>query len=148
MIIVICYLTSYILTKGGDFIKMFRPEELQLLICGSPDFDFVALEKVTKYEDGFTSSSRCIRDFWEIVHGFDIESKKKLLAFATGSDRIPIDGLKGVKFVISRNGPDSNRLPTSHTCFNHLLLPEYSSKDKMKEYLLLAIHQNEGFGLM
>lgn len=28
-------------------------------------------------------------------------------------------------FIISRNGPDSDRLPTAHTCFNHLLLPEY-----------------------
>lgn len=30
--------------------------------------------------------------------------------------------------MISRNGPDSDRLPTAHTCFNHLLLPEYTDK--------------------
>jgi hypothetical protein len=28
-----------------------------------------------------------------------------------------------------------------------LLLPEYSSRDKLKERLLLAINQAEGFGL-
>ncbi len=42
----------------------------------------------------------------------------------------------------------TRRLPTSHTCFNHLLLPEYSTKEKMEIKLRLAIAQSEGFGLM
>jgi hypothetical protein len=50
-------------------------------------------------------------------------SQKRLLFFATGSDRVPIKGLANLPFVISRNGSDSSRLPTAHTCFNHLLLP-------------------------
>jgi hypothetical protein len=29
---------------------------------------------------------------------------------------------------VQRSGTDTNRLPTAHTCFNILLLPEYSSK--------------------
>lgn len=49
--------------------------------------------------------------------------------------------------VISKNGGDSDRLPTAHTCFNHLLLPSYSTKAKLKERLNLAIEQSEGFGL-
>lgn len=40
------------------------------------------------------------------------------------------------------------RLPTSHTCFNHLLLPEYNSKEKIKEKLLIAIKYSKGFGLI
>ena len=28
--------------------------------------------------------------------------------------------------VISRNGGGADRLPTAHTCFNHLLLPAYT----------------------
>lgn len=49
--------------------------------------------------------------------------------------------------VISKNGGDSDRLPTAHTCFNHLLLPSYSSKAKLRDRLDLAIEQSEGFGL-
>ena len=66
--------------------------------------------------------------FWEVVHGFSEEQKKRLLFFVTGSDRVPIKGLASLQppFVISRNGPSSNRLPTAHTCFNHLLLPAYN----------------------
>ena len=66
--------------------------------------------------------------FWEAVHGFTEAQKKLLLAFVTGSDRVPIRGLASLQppFVISRNGPASDRLPTAHTCFNHLLLPAYA----------------------
>ena len=46
-----------------------------------------------------------------------------------------------------RDGPDSNRLPTSHTCFNSLLLPSYRSKEKLADRLRLAILNSEGFGL-
>jgi hypothetical protein len=46
-----------------------------------------------------------------------------------------------------RDGPDSNRLPTSHTCFNSLLLPSYRSKEKLADRLKLAILNSEGFGL-
>ncbi|KAL3657909.1 hypothetical protein V7S43_017108 [Phytophthora oleae] len=130
-----------------EVLSMFRWEELQLLICGSSNLDFEALEEATHYEDGFTENSVVIRDFWVVVHALPLEDKKKLLRFATGSDRVPIRGLSNLVFVISRNGSDSDRLPTAHTCFNHLLLPEYSTREKLKERLLLAINQAEGFGL-
>jgi len=139
---------GFLLVCGGDTLKLFRYEELELLICGSPELDFTALEEVTRYEDGFSKNARVIREFWSIVHTMTIEEKKKLLFFCTGSDRVPIKGLGNLSFTISRNGPDSDRLPTSHTCFNHLLLPEYSSKAKLYRCLMLAIANSKGFGLM
>ena len=86
----------------------------------------------------------------------DLEDKRKLLQFTTGSDRIPVGGLAKLKLIIAKNGPDSDRLvglqdltscnislrlPSAHTCFNVLLLPEYSSKDKMVELLMKAIKE-------
>jgi hypothetical protein len=61
--------------------------------------------------------------------------------------RAPIGGLGALKCVIQRDGPDSNKLPTSHTCFNTLLLPEYASKQKMLDRIKLAVMNAEGFGL-
>lgn len=46
---------------NGEVLQMFRWEELHLLICGSPELDFEALEEVTHYDDGFTEDSECIR---------------------------------------------------------------------------------------
>lgn len=48
---------------------------------------------------------------------------------------------------MQRAGPDSDKLPTAHTCFNALLLPEYGSRDKLRSKLLTAIQNAQGFGL-
>jgi ubiquitin-protein ligase E3 A len=46
-----------------------------------------------------------------------------------------------LKLIIAKNGPDSDRLPSAHTCFNVLLLPEYSDKDKLVNLLMKAIKE-------
>jgi ubiquitin-protein ligase E3 A len=88
---------------------LFRPDELELIICGSQDFDFEALEASTTYDGGFTRNSPIIRWFWEIVHEMTTEQKRQLLSFSTGSDRIPVGGLSKLKFIIAKNGTDSDR---------------------------------------
>jgi ubiquitin-protein ligase E3 A len=42
----------------------------------------------------------------------------------------------------------SSRLPTAHTCFNVLLLPEYESKEKLNDRLMKAINYSKGFGML
>ncbi|CAO1423964.1 unnamed protein product [Diamesa serratosioi] len=135
-------------TDESPLSLLFRPEEIELLVCGSKNFDFEELEKSTEYEAGYLPESDYIKQFWIIVHGLPLESKQKLLQFTTGSDRIPVGGLSKLKLVIARNGPDCDRLPTAHTCFNILLLPEYNSKEKLEERLLKAINYSKGFGML
>ncbi|KAH6569688.1 hypothetical protein BASA50_002730 [Batrachochytrium salamandrivorans] len=131
----------------GSALQLFRPEELQELICGSPSLDFYALEKVTQY-DGYDKDTPVIRAFWHVVHEFTEEQKKLLLFFATGSDRVPVGGLSKLQFIIARNGTDSDRVPTSHTCYNVLLLCEYASVEKLRDRLLTALANcNCGFFL-
>jgi ubiquitin-protein ligase E3 A len=117
------------------------------LICGNPTLDLHALEEGTKYEDGYSSSSQAVRWFWNVIHSFDEDEKKSFLQFISGSDRSPIDGLSKLGFTVSKNGIDDSRLPSAHTCFNHLLLPAYSSEEIMREKLKYAIAHAEGFGL-
>lgn len=133
---------------GGDVLEMFKPEELELLICGSTDLDFEALEAATVYEDGFDENSPAIKHFWTVLHALSDEDKRKFLFFCTGSDRVPIKGLGSLSFTVSKGGPDSDRLPSAHTCFNHLLLPDYASLEKMEKYIKLAISHSQGFGLL
>eukprot|EP00897_Mesotaenium_endlicherianum_P002227 jgi/Mesen1/2031/ME000148S01136 len=94
---------------GGPALSLFRHEELELLICGLPHFDFDVLERVCKYEGGFTQSSPPVLWLWQVVRAMSFEEKKKLLFFTTGSDRAPIGGLGTLNFVVMRNGPDSDR---------------------------------------
>lgn len=71
----------------------------------------------------------------------------RFLSFTTGCDRAPVGGLGQLTLTVQRSGPDTDRLPTSHTCFNVLLLPDYSSKEKLRERLLTAVENAQGFGL-
>jgi len=133
----------------GNALRLFEPDELQLLVCGSPVLDFFELEKATSYDNGYDKDSPTIKLFWDVVHNeLSDAEKKKLLFFATGSDRSPIGGLGKLNFVITRHGGDTDRLPTSHTCFNHLLLPEYGSKIKLLRLLKKAITNSTGFGML
>jgi len=127
---------------------MLRPEELELIICGTQCLDFKELEKATRYDDGYEKDSLTMKIFWEVIHSLRSEDQKKFLFFLTGCDRAPINGLGSLVITISRFGPDSDKLPCAHTCFNHLLLPDYQNKDKLRDRLLIAINNAEGFGLM
>lgn len=132
---------------GGSALKLIRPEELELFVCGdSNELDIDDLEQATAYQH-YTKESPSIKNLWAVVREMSSEDKKKFLTFATGSDRVPCKGVSHLALVITRDGPDSNRLPTAHTCFNQVLLPDYSSKQKLKEKLLLSINNCEGFGL-
>ena len=132
---------------SGAAFDLFAAEELELLLCGNPTLDFEDLQRGTHYEDGYTEHSPVIHKFWSVVHGFNEEEKKAFLRFMSGSDRAPIEGLSQLGFVISKNGGDSEHLPTAHTCFNHLLLPQYDTQEKLAQKLRLAINNSEGFGL-
>ena len=132
----------------GSMIKLFNPEELERIICGLEIIDIFELRKAANYEGGYDQHSYMVRCLWEILEGFDLEKKKAFLFFATGSDRSPIGGLSTIKFTIQRHGPDTENVPSSHTCSNVLMLPEYSSKDKLKRKLLVALEHNQGFGLI
>jgi len=129
-------------------LDLFLPEELELLVVGSGVLDFNALESNTKYEGGYTAESEVIKNFWLFVNNAPKETQVQLLKFATASTKAPIGGLGKMPFIIQRAGPDSGLLPTSHTCFNTLLLPDYGSDyEKLESNLGRAILECEGFGL-
>ena len=125
--------------------KILSPQELELIICGIQTLDFKELQKSVQYED-YNKDSYTIKLFWEILLEFNEEEKKKFLFFVTGCDRAPINGLSSLPFVISRNANDIE-LPSAHTCFNNLILPDYKNKELMKNKILTAINYSEGFGL-
>ncbi|EPS43749.1 hypothetical protein H072_2266 [Dactylellina haptotyla CBS 200.50] len=128
-------------------LSLFNPTTLRHLVEGSKEIDIAALEAAAKYDDGYHPNHRCIKDFWAIARTYDNDQKRALLEFVTASDRVPVSGISSVMFVIQRNGGDSERVPTSLTCFGRLLLPEYSGRKKMREKLRVALENGRGFGV-
>ncbi|XP_034896846.1 E3 ubiquitin-protein ligase UPL1 isoform X1 [Populus alba] len=136
-----------------ELISIFNDKELELLISGLPEIDLDDLEANTEYT-GYTSASGVVQWFWEVVKGFNKEDMARLLQFVTGTSKVPLEGFKALQGI---SGPQKlqihkaygapERLPSAHTCFNQLDLPEYTSGEQLQERLLLAIHEaSEGFG--
>ncbi|KAH1262811.1 E3 ubiquitin-protein ligase UPL2 [Glycine max] len=136
-----------------ELISIFNDKELELLISGLPDIDLDDLRANTEYS-GYSAASPVIQWFWEVVQGLSKEDKARLLQFVTGTSKVPLEGfsaLQGIsgsqKFQIHKAYGSPDHLPSAHTCFNQLDLPEYPSKHHLEERLLLAIHEaSEGFG--
>lgn len=138
---------------GNNALTLFQPSEIELLIEGSDEpLDIPALRAITRYKHWtppYTDPNNAlvIRWFWRYLGSLDPAGQRKLLMFATGSDRVPATGISTMSFIITRLGGDCNRFPVSHTCFNELCLYEYRSKRKLIEMLSRAVNESEGFGL-
>lgn len=138
-----------------DLLSIFTENELELLICGIPEINVEDWQINTIY-NGYSRNSRNIVWFWRAVSGFTPDEKAKLLQFCTGSTRVPFDGfikLQGnsgtQKFSIHKISSDSVRLPSAHTCFNQLDLPEYSTYDELRKSIIYAINEcSEGFEMI
>jgi ubiquitin-protein ligase E3 A len=129
-----------------EWLGNFTPDELDIMVSGEAVFDWGELQNKAKYTDGYRKSSQEVIWFWEIFQELDEENKCKFLQFTTGSDRAPIGGLASVEITIQRIA-DPTKLPVSHTCFYILALPEYQTKQEMKDKLMIALTHTEGFGL-
>lgn len=135
---------------GGNALSLLKPDELELLICGNPSLDTHKLQKAAKYRAGYSEDSPTIVSFWTLFHAWPLDKQKKLLAFITGSDRIPFEGVGELVLVIDRPlGFDGgvHQLPVAHACFNQLVLPDYPTPQVLEDKLSIAIENSEGFGL-
>ena len=86
-----------------------------------------------------------IQWFWTCVRSWPPERKSRLLQFATGTSRIPVNGFKDLqgsdgprRFTIEKSG-DPSQLPKSHTCFNRIDLPPYKDYASLEHKLTLAV---------
>lgn len=111
-------------------LSIFTPEALKTVVEGIQEIDIEALERHARYEGGFSPSHRVVRDFWHIVKRFPHEKKRRLLEFVTASDRVPVNGIASMMFVIQRNGVGdavSLHVPFGYTlCDNQLTVDSAS----------------------
>jgi E3 ubiquitin-protein ligase HERC4 len=88
---------------GSTVLQLFHSQELQAMVVGNEDYDWGELERNCTYKGGYTVHDPTIKIFWEVFHDMPLAEKKQFLLFLTGSDRIPILGMKTLK--VYRNTP-------------------------------------------
>uniref|UniRef100_A0A3Q1F2D6 HECT-type E3 ubiquitin transferase n=1 Tax=Acanthochromis polyacanthus TaxID=80966 RepID=A0A3Q1F2D6_9TELE len=134
-----------------DLIKIFDENELELLMCGLGDVDVNDWRQHTVYKNGYCPNHPVIQWFWKVVLLMDAEKRIRLLQFVTGTSRVPMNGFAE---LYGSNGPQlftieqwgtPDKLPRAHTCFNRLDLPTYESFEDLREKLLMAVENAQGF---
>ncbi|KAF8929383.1 hypothetical protein BGZ58_008999, partial [Dissophora ornata] len=131
----------------AQLISIFNEQELELLISGLPDIDVDEWKNNAEYQN-YSQGSPQIQNFWRAVRSFDQTERAKLLQFVTGTSKVPLGGfsqLQGIsgvqKFQIHKDFSSTKRLPSAHTCFNQLDLPEYETYEDLRQQLLTAISE-------
>jgi E3 ubiquitin-protein ligase TRIP12 len=136
-------------------LRIFYPEELENVFCGSGlssnnhRWEIRMLAECCRTDHGFTQDSRAIQCFFEILNTYNRDEQRMFLQFVTGSPRLPTGGFKALTppLTIVRKKMDNNHnpddyLPSVMTCVNYLKLPDYSTREVMRQKLKLAA--NEG----
>lgn len=137
-------------------LNAFNPEEL-VVICGQgeSDWSYETLVSTAKADHGYTLDSRIVKDLFEVMGQFTKLEQKSFLQFVTGSPNLPIGGFKSLNppfTIVCRESeapltPD-DYLPTVMTCVNYFKLPNYSSKEILKQRLATAINEGSGSFLL
>ncbi|XP_050801438.1 E3 ISG15--protein ligase HERC5-like [Gopherus flavomarginatus] len=128
--------------------KLFLPIEFLTVFRGHTKYDWKLLEENTKYKD-YEKSDQTIKNFWTVFHELPEEKKKNFLAFLTGTDRIPAEGMRHFQFTIAdfeKENPDLFH-PIANTCYHVLMLPRYSNEEILREKFLNALEFYEKFSL-
>ncbi|KAF4748260.1 E3 ubiquitin-protein ligase, partial [Perkinsus olseni] len=135
---------------------LFDDKELELLIAGLPTIDVEDLKRNTEYVN-YSSQDPQIKWFWKCLENdFTEDEMAWFLQFVTGSTQVPLEGFQALtgmrgpqKFSIHKAPGDKTRLPSAHTCFNQLDLPDYDTEDVLKAKLKQAVCEaHEGFGFI
>ncbi|KAJ2271022.1 putative E3 ubiquitin-protein ligase [Coemansia sp. RSA 371] len=134
---------------GSNALSLFKPEDIELMVHGSgEDWDSDALRKTTNFVGFDSEAAQTVGGwFWDVLREMTQRDRKLFLAFVTGSDRMPTVASTQFSMKLAMLGSEHNRFPIAHTCFNQLGLWMYRSKDELRQKLMMAMTESEGFGL-
>uniref|UniRef100_A0A7S3DE09 HECT-type E3 ubiquitin transferase n=1 Tax=Palpitomonas bilix TaxID=652834 RepID=A0A7S3DE09_9EUKA len=128
-----------------DHFTTVSSRDMELLVCGTSGFDLADFRNNVS----FSVSSQVREWLCEALGRLNDEEKGKFLQFVTGSSKLPGGGFSAYSQRVTVLSYGAlNSLPQSHTCFNQLVLPQYSDAATLQSKLLLAINEGcEGFGM-
>jgi E3 ubiquitin-protein ligase TRIP12 len=147
------FLKGFNAISDSAALQLFHAEELEQLLCDTEatlwDAEGRELCQHIVCDHGYTPESRAIGDLIAILCRLSPEEQRLFVRFVTGSNRLPLGGLAKLQpklTVVRKLGAaeeNDGLLPSASTCTNYLKLPEYSSRDVMRERLLYCIREGQ-----
>lgn len=147
-------------------LMIFDYQELDFYLTGLPTLNLTDWQTHCRVRHaahdtdtkGLEQELAVIQWFWDVVEAFTDEQRARLLQFATGSSRVPVEGFRALTSasgivhlftlqMVPLGTPPLGMCPRAHTCFNRIDLPLYECKEDLQSYLSLVIQMEiTGFG--
>jgi hypothetical protein len=127
-----------------ELLSMFTGDQLRDIMCGNPDIDAELLRRVVEYE-GYNEDDKVVNFFWEVLREMTTSQRKIFLQFVWARNRLPLkESDFDAPFKIQKDTKPVYKdgdypLPSASTCFFSLTLPDYPTKEMLREKLLYAI---------
>ena len=123
-------------------LRIFSWNELNQLVCGTPDFD-VELLRQNATVDSSLAKAPALTHFWNCLRNFTALERSKFLRFAWGQSSLPQFGSESWRNInlATLSSPSPNTTyPKSSTCFFKCYLPLYTTEEACRTQLLYAIN--------
>ena len=146
---------------GDKICKIFKPEEFSFQLSGQTTIDLEDWKKNTIYKGHYNKDNKTIQFFWEVLTELSQDELFNFFHFCTSSIHIPIDGFNGLKgvnnkiqkftiepkltLILDESKANDFKLIEAKTCFNRILLPEYSTKEEMKKAFDIILGNDTSF---
>ncbi|KAI5633863.1 HECT-domain (ubiquitin-transferase) domain-containing protein [Phthorimaea operculella] len=144
------FLRGLTLLVPDNLLAIFDENQLELLVCGTGEVSVADWRAHALVSGCGRDWERLMSWFWAALANLTTEERARLLQFTTGCSQLPPGGFQELnpRFQITA-APSFGALPTAHTCFNQLCLPDYDSYEQLVHALLWAINEGgEGFGMI
>ena len=112
---------------------LLTAKNLSEIVQGDPHITFDQFMAITKFKNFGTSNGK--EYFIRLLKESDESQIKQIFFFITSLRRIN----SKVEITIEQASSRINEMPNSHTCFNKLSFPMYSSYEKCKTLVLAAV---------
>lgn len=129
-----------------ELLSVMGASEVEELVCGVPQVDMSLLKQVTEYDDGVDATAPHVQWLWEVLEEASPEQRSAFLIFVWARSRMPSSAAQfPMPFKLKRptHVPEGEvhdkYLPHAATCFFQLSLPEYSSKEILRQRLWFAV---------
>jgi len=132
-----------------NLLSLWDESELELLLCGVRDYSIAELKKYhTVVGTNIGRYGLVLTWFWQVLQHMGKEDLSRFVQFCTGSSLLPPGGWAGLRphLQISWGGAEAGTLPTSHTCFNMIVLPDAENYHMLEKVMMVAVREgSEGF---
>lgn len=133
-----------------ETLNVFSPEEISRLIAGEEaSVTREELESCVEVSHGYDRDSPQIGMLFDIIVEMTSEERGALFKFITGSNRLPVGGLKALNPMLTialrtpEQGSPDDCLPSVMTCANYFKIPQYSTREIMKQKIAMAIGEGQ-----